>query len=37
MTCLSCKSKLQTVYNFGKIPLVNSFNKIKRFQIKNLT
>lgn len=34
MTCLSCKSKLQTIYNFGKIPLVNSFNKIKKISNK---
>ena len=34
MTCLSCKSKLQTIYNFGKIPLVNSFNKNKKISNK---
>lgn len=34
MKCLSCKSKkIHPIYNFGKIPLVNSFSK--KFKISN--
>jgi len=37
MTCLSCANKLLTIYNFGKIPLVNSFNIDKKISNKKFT
>lgn len=30
MDCLSCKSNLENIYNFGSIPLVNNFLKNKK-------